>query len=110
MFIQPDDVIYFVHDSASYMSSASERLIDVLGYNNLGHLPGWAHITNLIGCVVFDKKVLPEVNEFLRFKRPHVAFALFCLKKSSGYMWNNGRPRPTQADPGRPWTRKCHLP
>ena len=68
MCIKPDDVIYFVHDSASYMAPAAERLINVLGYSNLVHLPCWAHLTNIVDNVVFDRKLL-NWGKYLRLSR-----------------------------------------
>ena len=69
MYIQQSDVILFVHDSAPYMGPAAERLIKELGYSNMIHLPCWAHLANIIGHVVFDKKLLPEVSSYLRLTR-----------------------------------------
>ena len=65
----PKDVLYFVHDSASYMGPAAERLRTLLGYRNLIHLPCWGHLLNVVGSIVFDRKLLPELAEFVRLNR-----------------------------------------
>ena len=68
-FIQPADVHYFVHDSASYMNPAAEKMRKDLGYTNMLDVPCWAHLLHRIGDVVFDKKLLPEATEYLRLTR-----------------------------------------
>ena len=72
--MQPKDVIYFCHDSASYMAPAAERMKKDLGYTNMVHVPCWAHLMALVGNVLFDKNLLPELSEYLRLTRYELLF------------------------------------
>ena len=69
LYVQPKDVIYFIHDSASYMNPAAERLKQDFGYSNMVHVPCWSHLLALIGKPIFDQKLLPELSEYLRLSK-----------------------------------------
>lgn len=67
--VHPEDVVYFCHDSASYMAPAAERLRKDKGYKNLVDVPCWAHLLNLLGHIIFDLKLLPEMHEYMRLTK-----------------------------------------
>ena len=80
--IKPNDVIFFCHDSASYMAPAAECLQKVFGYSNLVHGPCWAHLLNILGNLVFDQKLLKTTDKYLWLTRykSHLCwlYFLFC--------------------------------
>lgn len=75
--INPEQVHYFMHDSASYMEPAAKRMRADKGYKNLVSLPCWAHILNKIGEVLMDGNNLVELGEYLRLTR--LLFARFVI-------------------------------
>ena len=79
--IQRADVHYFVHNSASYMGPAAERMHSVLGYKNLVHVPCWAHLLDKIGRVVFDGHHLPELVQYLTLTRKLFSRSPFWRRK-----------------------------
>ena len=79
MHIQPKDVLYFIHDSASYMAPAARRLRDVLGYKHMVDVPCWGHILNLVGSTVFDQNLLPAFSEYIRLTRSVIVMQLCAL-------------------------------
>ena len=79
--IQRADVHYFVHDSASYMGPAAERMRSVLMYKNLVHVPCWAHLLDKIGRVVFDGHHLPELVQYLTLTRKLFSRSPFWRRK-----------------------------
>lgn len=69
LYIQPRDVIFFRHDSASYMAPTGERMQKELGYVNMAQGPCWAHLLNIVGTSIFEQKLLPTLAEYLRLTR-----------------------------------------
>ena len=83
--VDPMNVISFVHDSAAYMPLAAQRmrymrLLLIIPFFELSHsmekgykvmldLPCWAHLLNRLGDVIFDAKLLPELDEYMRMIR-----------------------------------------
>ena len=68
-YINPADVHYFCHDSASYMGPAAARMQKDMGYVNMLSVPCWAHLLNILGSVIFDQNVFPILQEYLRLTR-----------------------------------------
>ena len=75
--INPEQVHYFMHDSAAYMEPAATRLRKDKGYKNMVSLPCWAHILSRIGEVVTDVDSFDELREYLRLTR--LLFARYIL-------------------------------
>lgn len=86
--VKPEDVLYFMHDSASYMAPAATRMRTDKGYNNLVSSPCWAHILSKVGDVIMDGNCLPELAEYLRLS--HLIFARlhYVMRHASCYPSN----------------------